>query len=89
MRSAEAMSATVEAKPIGKPHQLALSPEELARSLGISRAHVFRLNSTGKLPKPVRFGRSVRWPVREIEAWLAAGCPCREEWEDARRAAKP
>lgn len=69
------------------PNQLALSPEELAASLGISRAHIFRLHSAGKLPKPVRLGRSVRWPVREIESWLAAGCPCREKWEEIRRSA--
>ena len=39
------------------------------------------MNAAGKLPKPIRLGRSVRWPVFEIEAWLAAGAPDRETWE--------
>jgi excisionase family DNA binding protein len=76
------MNAIDEIKLREEAPQLALSPEELARSLGISRAHLFRLHSAGKLPKPVRFGRSVRWPVREIERWLSAGGPCREKWEE-------
>ena len=60
---------------------LALTAEELAERMGVSLRHVRRLDSSGQLPKPVRLGRSVRWPVSEIEAWLAAGAPGREAWQ--------
>ena len=60
---------------------LALSAEELAERMGVSLRHVRRLDSSGQLPKPIRLGRSVRWPLSEVEAWLAAGAPDRATWE--------
>jgi excisionase family DNA binding protein len=72
---------TVAHKP---DERLVLTAEEVAELLCISRAHVFRLQRGGKLPAPVRFGRSVRWARAELEAWLRAGAPSREEW-DARQ----
>jgi len=35
----------------------------------------------GKLPRPLKIGGAVRWRLDEIRAWLAAGCPNRQEWE--------
>mgnify|MGYP006297512331 CR=1 FL=1 len=61
--------------------QLALTAEDVGKLLCISRAHVFRLQRAGKLPAPVRFGRSVRWSRAELEDWLRAGAPPRNEWE--------
>jgi excisionase family DNA binding protein len=60
---------------------LALSAADLARRLGVSLRHLRRLNATGEIPKPCRLGQSVRWPLAEIEAWLAAGAPDRETWD--------
>lgn len=63
---------------------LALSGEQLARALGVSLRHVRRMDSAGRLPKPITLGRSVRWPLHGpggIQAWLAAGCPDRKTWE--------
>ena len=31
-------------------------------------------------PRPVRFGRSVRYVRSELERWAAAGCPRRVDW---------
>jgi excisionase family DNA binding protein len=59
---------------------LAYSPPELARALGLSLSGVEKLNRAGRLPLPIRLGRSVRWPADEIRAWLAAGCPERARW---------
>ena len=59
---------------------LAFSAADLARRLDVSLRHLRRLDSAGKLPKPVRFGRCVCWPVAEIERWLAAGAPDRRTW---------
>ena len=64
--------------------RLALSAEEVAETLGISRAHVWKLASSGRLPKPVRLGRAVRWPRKVLEEWLAAGAPPRDRWESMR-----
>ena len=63
--------------------RLALTAEEVAELLGISRAHVFRLQSSGRLPSPIRLGRAVRWPRTTLEAWLEAGAPDRDEWESS------
>ena len=38
----------------------------------------------GLIPRPVRIGRSTLWSVDELRAWVAAGCPRREEWETRR-----
>lgn len=67
------------------PRRIALTSVELADLLGISRAHVWRLLAGGKLPQPVRLGRSVRWDRWTIEEWMAAGAPPRERWEEMQR----
>lgn len=64
--------------------KMALSAEEVADALGISRAHVFKLHSTGRLPRPVKLGRTVRWSRKDLEDWLAAGAPPRDRWESMR-----
>jgi predicted DNA-binding transcriptional regulator AlpA len=66
---------------------LAWDIKRLAEALSISTASAWRLNAAGKLPRPVRVGRSVRWPVAEVRAWLAAGCPPRDVWEAMRPSA--
>ena len=60
---------------------LALSATELAYKLGVSLRHVRRMDSSGKLPRPIKLGASVRWPIAEIEQWLAAGAPDRRSWQ--------
>jgi predicted DNA-binding transcriptional regulator AlpA len=44
-----------------------------------------RDQAAGRIPRPLRIGRSKRWPLAEIQDWIAAGCPCRREWEVRRR----
>ena len=65
--------------------RLALPAEEVARLLGISTRHLWSLNSSGRLPRPIRFGRAVRWNLEELRAWLAAGAPERTKWEEIRQ----
>lgn len=62
-----------------------LSPEDFQARLGVSRAQFFRLRSSGRLPDAVMFGRLPRWPIREIEAWEEARCPCADEWRRIRK----
>ena len=80
------MEHKTQANVSGRNNPLAFSAADLARRLDVSLRHLRRLDSAGKLPKPVRLGRSVRWPVAEIELWLRAGAPGRQSWEAMRRA---
>lgn len=60
---------------------LLLTAEETANLLGISVRHLYQLHSSGRLPRPVRLGRSVRWRSGELKAWVAAGTPDRARWQ--------
>jgi prophage regulatory protein len=60
---------------------LAISARDLAAMLNVSLRQVWRLNSAGKLPRPIRLGGSVRWNRAEIQQWFEAGCPDRKTWE--------
>ena len=54
---------------------------DVGRILNLSKRQIFRLNSSGKIPAPIRIGGAVRWSAGEISAWLAAGAPDRRTWE--------
>ena len=38
-------------------------------------------DAAGWIPRAVRIGRSTLWRAAELEFWVNAGCPRREEWE--------
>ncbi len=83
------MTATpsTQPKPTAAPDALAVDAEALAKLLCLSVRSIRRLDSAGKLPKPLRIGSAVRWKLHGpdgIRAWLAAGCPDRRTW-NARR----
>ncbi len=66
--------------------RLALAAKDAAAMLGISRAQLWKLHASGKIPLPVRLGtKAPRWRVDELRAWLAAGCPDRQTWERMQR----
>lgn len=65
---------------------LAVDAKTLARMLCCSVRHIERQDAAGKLPAPVRIGRSKRWRAAEIDAWLQAGCPDRHAWEAVKAA---
>ncbi len=67
---------------------LAVSARDLKEMLNVSLRQVWRLNSAGKLPKPIRLGGSVRWNREEVRDWFAAGCPERSVWEAKKGVAK-
>ena len=62
-------------------NSIAISAKQLSLLLGVSLRQVWRLNSTAKLPCPVKLGGSVRWNRAEIMRWFEAGCPDRQSWE--------
>ena len=54
--------------------------------LSLSKRQIFRLNSCGKIPAPIRIGGAVRWDSQECADWLAAGAPDRQTWEQMKNA---
>jgi excisionase family DNA binding protein len=40
-----------------------------------SRRQVYRLVEAGRMPPPLKIGRSIRWDRETLAAWVAAGCP--------------
>lgn len=63
-----------------------LSAKTLGQMLSLSKRQVFRLNSCGKIPAPIRIGGSVRWDESEIVEFLKAGAPDRKTWEAMKNA---
>lgn len=63
-----------------------LSAEAVGKMLSLSRRQIFRLNSCGKIPAPIKIGGAVRWSAEEISAWLAASAPDRQTWEAMKNA---
>jgi len=58
-----------------------LNASMLGQMLSLSKRQIFRLNSCGKLPAPVRIGGSVRWSNSTIQSWIDMGCPDRQTFE--------
>lgn len=58
-----------------------LTAKAVGEMLSLSKRQIFRLNSCGKLPAPIRIGGSVRWAESTIAAWLKAGAPERKTFE--------
>lgn len=63
-----------------------ISCKELAKRLSLSKRQIFRLNSCGKIPAPIRIGGSVRWAESTIAQWLKAGAPDRKTFETMQQA---
>jgi predicted DNA-binding transcriptional regulator AlpA len=61
---------------------LTVSTAMAPRLIGISESHFHALRRTWRFgPRPIKLGRSVRFRVDEIKAWIAAGAPPRAKWE--------
>lgn len=72
------------------PDPLLLSTSELARELRLSPKTIRRLNESGKLPRPIHIGHSLRWRREDVAKWLELGSPDRKAFEllTVRRGAK-
>lgn len=68
---------------------LAYTADDLATLLRCSKRHILAMSASGRLPRPFRLGRAVRWEAREISAWVAAGAPRRDRWETMRGGGAP
>jgi excisionase family DNA binding protein len=69
------MNQTQTKTNIDSAESLLIGAECLANLLQLSTRTLWRLVHAGKIPAPLRIGRSVRWKRSEIEQWIEAGCP--------------
>ena len=58
----------------GDETPLLITASKLAALLEISTRTLWRLQSAGRLPEPVRLGGAVRWRREDIQKWIADGC---------------
>ena len=61
--------------------QLLLTAKSAAAMCGKSLRTWRTWDAAGRIPRPMRIGRSVLWRAEELRDWVAAGCPRRMEWE--------
>ena len=47
----------------------------VASLLRCSKRHIFRMADGGKMPRPIRLGRLLRFNKAAIERWISEGCP--------------
>lgn len=62
-----------------------LNVSDVAGKLRISSRQVWKLLASGRIPDPVRVGRSVRFRAADIERWVQLGCPSRDRFEADRQ----
>jgi len=60
---------------------LLLTARDAALICGISARTWRTWDLMGYTPRPVHVGKSVFWKYRELDKWIDAGCPKREDWE--------
>ena len=65
-----------------------LTAAEVGILLGVDKPAQVRRNShAGRLPRPIQVtARCLRWRRDELLAWINAGSPLRQKWEDMRDA---
>lgn len=74
-------SASVEAHE----SPLLISAGDAASMCGRSERTWRAWDSAGWIPQPVRIGRSTMWRRDELQEWITAGCPRRDDWEIRRQ----
>jgi predicted DNA-binding transcriptional regulator AlpA len=52
-----------------------LDARAVARMLGCSWRHVYRLSDGGRMPPPIKLGALVRWDYDTLARWIANRCP--------------
>ena len=76
------MAKAMADNPLPKTAPLMLSVKSVADALELSERTIRKMNSGGKIPKPLKLQGSVRWSYDELRAWIAAGTPARDVWEN-------
>lgn len=74
---------------IQTPVNATLDTNAMAALLECSDRMIAKLDKNGKLPTPVRLGTLKRWVRADIDLWLSAGCPDREEFTKLKAETQP
>jgi predicted DNA-binding transcriptional regulator AlpA len=69
------------AEPAALPETALIDIRILSNVTSRSIPALERDDAAGRIPRPIRIGRSKRWRRHEIMNWISAGCPPRKEWE--------
>jgi len=75
------MSAANVKEPVAASEPPLIDVHAVASMLGCSTQHVFRLASSGNMPRPIRLLKLVRWNREILDAWIADGCPAQQPEE--------
>jgi excisionase family DNA binding protein len=57
-----------------------ITGREISEKLHVNLATVYRLISSGRMPRPIKLGGATRWRSVEIDAWISRGCPPLTKW---------
>ncbi len=63
------------------------SVKAAAQRLDVSERWIWKALASGRMIRPKRLGRAVRFDLTELDRWIDAGCPALEAWERAKAAA--
>ena len=63
-----------------------LTAKQVGLMLALSKRQIFRLNSAGRLPRPLKIGGAVRWKLVDIALWQDLNCPDRAAFEAQQKA---
>ncbi len=47
----------------------------IAKLLGVSSRHVYRLVDSSRMPRPIKLGGANRWDKEIVTRWINDGCP--------------
>jgi predicted DNA-binding transcriptional regulator AlpA len=79
-----AIEKPVDKSAVPKDAEL-LSVAQVATMLGWGESVVRQRDKEGLLPMPYRFGGTIQWSRKELESWISAGCPNRQQWEQQKQ----
>lgn len=60
---------------------LLIDKKSAAKLLKLSDRTIWAMANEGRMPKPIKIGRLVRWGFEELQAWVNAGGPPMSEWK--------
>lgn len=52
-----------------------IDSKEAAKLLKVSPRTLWRMQTSGDMPAPIRLGRAVRWSAEVLKKWVEVGCP--------------
>jgi excisionase family DNA binding protein len=76
-----ALHANFAGQKMPEDRGLLIDTSAARKLLNVSARTIWTMTQTGKMPKPIRVGRLVRWSYEELQAWVKAGGPPTSEWK--------